>query len=458
MSNGALTQLAAIGVQDKMLMSNDIKDSLFVESNKKITNFVKSTESLRPIGSSNWGSTVNFRIEKKGDMLSSLYFVVKLPKISRTMLQNQGNDYYLRWVDYVGNVLIDNIKLYIGGQLIDEHYGDFLQIYTDLYDNNWNKKCLLGLDDSLTQPSEEINSTYLYIPLKFWFCNSLEKALPIIALQYHEIDIEIKIRDFECCYQVLQQKTDNQGDTGFVHMQQSNKLTKQNLLDIRLDCNYIYLESEERKKMAQSEHKILITQLQRRQCAVSQGRYIDLTFNHPVKELLFYLQNTNITGLPDIYNFSGKTEYMSEKVYNHYIQNSNKTFKDYNNEIKGHLLDEARILINGYPRVDWKDFKYYYYLQNYENYRNKLEHYIYMYCFSSKPKSDLPSGSLNFSRVDNAQIQFKINEDTKDKIKEFLDTSDHNLLSDNYFNATVYATNYNYLVIKGGMGGLSYQN
>ena len=224
MSNGALTQLVAVGAQDKLLKSDKLEDSIFKESEKKITNFVKATESIRPIGSSNWNSTINFKIEKKGDLLASVYFVVKLPKISRSLLDIKTDDYYLRWVDYVGNVLIESVKL-IGGQVIDEHYGDFMQVYTDLYDDDWNKK-IIGLDDTLITPSEEINETYLYIPLKFWFCNSLEKALPIISLQYH--DIEIYKRDFDCCYQVLQEKTDNTGAKGFVHMQQENKLSKQN--------------------------------------------------------------------------------------------------------------------------------------------------------------------------------------------------------------------------------------
>lgn len=458
MSNGALTQLVAVGAQDKLLKSEKLEDSIFKESDKKITNFVKATESIRPIGSSNWNSTINFKIEKKGDLLASVYFVVKLPKISRSMLDIKTDDYYLRWVDYVGNVLIESVKLSIGGQVIDEHYGDFIQVYTDLYDDDWNKKCLIGLDDTLITPSEEINETYLYIPLKFWFCNSLEKALPIISLQYHDIEIEVKVRDFDCCYQVLQEKTDNTGAKGFVHMQQENKLSKQNLMDIRLDCNFIYLESEERKKIAQKEHKILITQVQRIRQSVSQGRSVELSFNHPIKEIFFYLQNSNLSGLPDIYNFSGKTEYMSKNIYDYYITSNNKTFSEYNNQVRGHLLDEARILINGYPRVDWKDFKYYYYLQNYENYRNKLEHLVYLYCFSSKPKSNLPSGSLNFSRVDNSHLQFKINENTKNQIKKWISDSDYKLLTDNYLTVTVYATNYNYLVIKGGMAGLLFKN
>ena len=327
MATGALTQLVAVGAQETNFLTNDTKDSIFQEPVKKINNFVKATSSMQPLGSSNWGTTTRFKIEKKGDLLSSMYFVAKLPTISRDYLADTSNSYYVKWVDYIGNVMLESVKLYIGGQLIDEQTGDFTQIYTDLYDDDWNKLCLIGMDESLTKPNNEsingypIDSTYIYVPLKFWFCNSLKKALPLIALQYHDVEIEVKIRDWDSCYQVLRKVSDN-NENGYVHMQEFNKMTQQTLEGVRLDCNYIYLASEDRKRIAEQDHKILITQVQQIKCPVSQGKSIELSsFNHPVKEMFFYFSNNFVKNLPDPYNFSSKPEYMTKDVSDHHIGN-----------------------------------------------------------------------------------------------------------------------------------------
>ena len=463
MANAALTQLVAVGAQDANFLSEDEKYSVFQSKDPKINNFVKSTSSMQPKGSVNWGSKIRFVVEREGDLLNTAYLVIKLPKIARDFLTTKTNNYYVRWVDYIGNVLIENVKLYIGGQLIDEQTGEFTQIYTDLYDDDWNKLCLIGLDDSLIKPNNEsvndfpIDSTFVYVPLKFWFCNSLNKSLPLIALQYHDVEIEVKIRDWDSCYQVLQEITDSEGKKGFVHMQEFNKMKQQPLESVRLDCNFIYLESEERKRVAEADHKILITQTQHIECPVSQGKTIDLaSFNHPVKEMFFYFTNQFVKNLPDPFNFSSKPEYMTKDVSDHHITNSNGHFSHYNNAHKDHILDEARILINGYARVEWRDFKYYYYLQNYENYRNKLEHHVYLYSFSGNPKSETPMGSLNFSRVDNAHLQFTINEKSRKQAQKWLDPSKYHMTNDSNKTINIYAVNYNYLIIKSGMAGLAY--
>ena len=456
MASGALTQLVAIGAQDENFLSKEDSDSAFANNQKKINNFVKSTSSIYPLGSSNWGSTTKFKIERKGDLLNTIYLVAKLPKLDRSFLSDSSTDYYVRWVEYIGNALIENVKLYIGGQLIDEQTGEFMQIYTDLYDAEWNRMCLTGLDPDLINPAETINSTHVYVPLKFWFCNSLNKSLPLIALQYHDVEIEIKIRDWDSCYHVLKKETSGGG--GYVHYQELNKMTEQSLEGVRLDCNYIYLDTEERKRFAQSNHKYMITQTQTLKCGVSQGKTVDLNFNHPVKDIFYYFQNNTIKNLPEPFNFSFKSEYPNKNVFDKYITTDGKTFSDYNNSSKKHFLDEARILINGHQRVEWKDYKYYYYLQNYENYRTKCEHYAYTYAFSSQPKVGVPMGSLNFSRVDNAQLQFSLNEDSKTHNKIYLAADKQNVLDDNNHTIVVHAINYNYLIISNGMAGLAYKN
>ena len=134
------------------------------------------------------------------------------------------------------------------------------------------------------------------------------------------------------------------------------------------------------------------------------------------------------------------------------------TWSNYNASFKNHLLKQARILTNSYPRVEWKDFKFFYYLQNYENYRTKTEHLFYMYSFSANPKTKDPMGSLNFSRIDNSQLQFNLNNDNINDFKNQLPTSLSSKADSSNFDIVAYGVNYNYLIIKGGMGGLQFNN
>lgn len=189
--------------------------------------------------------------------------------------------------------------------------------------------------------------------------------------------------------------------------------------------------------------------------------FIELNLNHPVKELIYFIQPTRNLDQGEFFNFTSKLDYLSDK----YENIKGYDIESYNLMPKYHLLDEARILFNGRERVGWKNYKYYYYLQNYEHYRNSAEQYFYLYSFSMNPLSDIPSGSCNFSRIDNAQLQFKL----RSVPLSDLDIIDENnnaaiikvngsIKDENPGMLTLYATNYNYLIIKNGMGSLKFNN
>ena len=137
------------------------------------------------------------------------------------------------------------------------------------------------MDPTLITPQNKVNSTFLYIPLKFWFAENVNKALPLIALQHSTIEFDIKLRKWEDVVQVLYEETDLDGTKGFIHS--NYKLPVQNIKDVRLDCSMLFLDKEDRKRVAQSEHKYLITQTQRISNSVSQGKNIELNFNFDVE-------------------------------------------------------------------------------------------------------------------------------------------------------------------------------
>lgn len=457
-NNGPLTQLIAVGKQDEQFISDDINDSIFNYSISKKTNLVKATKSNRPLGTSGWGKTVKFKILKDGDLLNSIYFVANLPAINTNKLTE---NHRVKWGDYIGNLILESVKLYIGGQLIDEQSGDFIQIYTDMYDDDGNKKALIGMDGHMNMPQKSHDSTFVYVPLKFWFCESLEKSLPLIALQYHDVEIEIKIREWNQCAQALVYVDDNDLSPGPLHYVDSDNIEtfEERLGEVRLDCNYIYLSSEERKKIAQQEHKILITQVQKIKHSISQGSKIELNFNHPVKELYFYLRDDNFSKkYSEYFNFSNKPKYMTKDNYDELITTQGKKIADWEALSKDHFLGFAEILINGYSRCEKKDYKYFHYLQNYEYYKTGLEHYIYLYSFSANPRSSHPLGSLNMSRIDNAQLALTINDKAIQNSKDRVGSTKKADFDKSNLVCCVFAVNYNYFIIKNGMGGLMFNN
>lgn len=453
--NGALIQLASIGIEDEEYSSLKPGKSIFKPNVSKKTIYSKQTCSYYSEGNNNWCSKLNFKIDRDGDLLSNCYLAIKLPEISidsiKTKLENDGEnpkDYYLSWVEYLGNTIIKNIKFKLDGDTKIEQSGEFTQIMTDLYDDDWNKLCLIGMDETLIKPQYTIYTNYIYVPLKFWFCQSIENALPLIALKYQTIEIEIELRDFNDCYQILK-KIDKEH---FVQMRDKYNLPKRNIINCRLDCNMIFVPPEERKELAEKDHHILITQTQEIKQNLSQGKNINISsLKHTVKESFFYIQNDNILNLPDPFNFSSKSKYIPLKIY----QNPDFTVEKWDEFNKLHFLLEARFYINDAPREDWKDYKYYYYLQNYENYRNKLEHYVYLYAFNGKPTDPNPHGGLNFTRINEAYLQIKLNKDTFKRMKEI--GYEDKELTDNNFNLHFFVVNYNYFDIKNGLGSIKYQ-
>lgn len=445
-----------VNEEEKEYISDNLEDSIFKNSKlSKKTLCAKQTASVFSSGDNNWGSKLHFNIQRVGDLLSKCYLVIKLPDISidsiKAKLLNDGenpDDYYLKWVDYVGNTIIKNAKIKIGNNVLVEHSGEFIQVITDLYDKP-NKLCLIGSDETLTKPQYTIDSNYIYVPLKFWFCEGLENALPLVALQYRETVIEIELRDFHDCYQILK-KIDS---SHYVNIQSRYKLPKHNIMECRLDANMIYLSNHERKEMGSKKHSFLITQTQEIKQNLGQNNNIDISsLKHNIRESFFYIQNDKIKNQPELFNFSSKCQFIPLEIY----ESEGFTVEKWDNFNKLHLLSEARYLINQEPRENWKDFKYYHNLQNYENYRNKLEHFVYLYAFSGYLKNSSLRNGLNFSRFTNSCLQVRLNENTFKRMKEV--GYNENDLNDNNFNLHFFAVNYNYVDIEWNNVSLRYKD
>ena len=448
-NNGPILDLVAKGKLDEDLIDIKNESSIFNYDNDKCNKYAKGDTIFYPVGRPNWGTTIRYNIERKGDLLYGLYLVVRLPKLSVSLLntptpQNENDPsckYRVHYTDFIGNAMIEKISLYFNGMLIDEQHGDYMQFYTDLYISDWNRKAMLGTDDIMNKPNLKIDSENIYVPFKFWFCNDIKKPLPLIALQYTEIYVDIKFRSFHNCVSILEKGADG-------HLYHSLVTHKEVPIESSvLQANFYYLDLLEREQLAMKEYEILITQAQLRETNVINSTTLDIDFNNVVKDMIFIIQSDQNKVNGEYFNLSAKMQYPPNEL------EGTLNYKLWNLAPKKHLLVRARMLFNGIERIEWRDAKYFYNMQNHENYKNTLQSYVYVYSFTSNPTKDTNFSGCNFSRIDNAYLQLEV----KPEVFTI------NPIGDTYsykggYHLKCYATNFNKLVIKNGLGALKFQN
>jgi hypothetical protein len=292
-------QLVAYGAQDIYLTGNP-QITFFKVVYRRHTNF--SMESIEQTfnGSADFGKKVTCTISRNGDLISRVYLQVTLPRIEC------ADDDEFRWLNWIGHVLVKSVEVEIGGQRIDRHYGDWLHIWNELTQTAGHQvgyANMVGNVPRLTQVASAVESTdcdgkvghipetTLYVPLQFWFCRNPGLALPLIALQYHEVKINLEFRDARQCYWA----------------QGSMANSAPSLRAASLYVDYVYLDTDERRRFAQVSHEYLIEQLQFTgdESVHSQSNKIKLNFNHPVKELVWVVQPDSNVDLQSTRNFGG---------------------------------------------------------------------------------------------------------------------------------------------------------
>jgi hypothetical protein len=266
---GGLMQLVAYGAQDVYLTGNP-QITFFKVVYRRHTNF--SMECIeQPLDSSRFGGTHNVQVLRNGDLAGRMYLKTTLPALT-------GNNGDCAWVRRVGHALIDYVECTVGGSQVDKHYGTWYDLWYELTHTNEQERGyskMIGDVSECTTLASSTSEYTLYIPLQFWFNRNTGLALPLIALQYHEVRFNIKFSAFAdlVCY------------TG-----SQPSLPTANLSDTSILVDYIYLDQEERRRMAQVGHEYLIEQLQfGGQESVSAGsqQKVKLDFNHPCKEIVW---------------------------------------------------------------------------------------------------------------------------------------------------------------------------
>ena len=300
---GGLLQLVAYGAQDAYLTGNP-QITFWKAMYKRHTNFAMEPFRINFSGQVQWGTKQTAIIGRHADLLYSTYLEVVLPQDTAG---SSPVDYY--WNNEKGSLgfnLIRWIELDIGGQIIDRLYGEWLYLWSSLSKpiDQRNKLTELLSEPCLNEGATRLTNqpgcgttgrqrkpNILYIPLEFFFTKNPGAALPLIALQYHEVKINIYWNEPELIAGNFTNSTANILVDGQVVSAPSISLLP-SALQAAIYIDYIYLDTEERRRMAQASHEYLIeqTQYNEEKSIVASNNRIDLTFNHPVKELIWVVQ------------------------------------------------------------------------------------------------------------------------------------------------------------------------
>jgi hypothetical protein len=278
---GGLMQLVAYGAQDVYLSGNP-QITFFKVVYRRHTNFAVEPIPQTWNGVGDFGRTVTCNINRNGDLITNMYLYVRLSDTTGTNGVVNSSNESVPWgyVRRLGHALVNNYKIEIGGSLIDQQYGDWLNIWYELTHKTGQARGyahMIGDTNYLRRIDKDgKNPTALYVPFQFWFNRNNGLALPLIALQYHDVRITCQLRDRMQCVNVLGSGSGNKFSSS------------QGMEDCNLLIDYVYLDSEERKRFAQASHEYLIEQLQftGSESLVYSGKY-RLNFNHPCKFLLW---------------------------------------------------------------------------------------------------------------------------------------------------------------------------
>jgi len=380
-------QLVAYGAQDVYLTGNP-QITFFKVVYRRHTNFSKECIEQTFSGAVGFNKRLSATLARNGDLVQEVYLKCDL---SVTCASDAANP--VTGLDIDLTKLIKTAECEIGGQKIDKQYWQWLDIYNSLFETNHDYRYKMSSGSSIAAVNAVTGTTAVqtvYLPMRFWFNRNPGLALPLIALQYHEVKINVDVNAAPAV-------TDGVTAADFTA----------NLNEATLLVNYLYLDTDERRRFAQVSHEYLIEQVQHTGGETVENGKITLNFNHPVKCLVW-----------------------SSSV----------------------ALGTAKLQLNGHDRAAVQDGTYYQLVQPYESGLGHSKailadrtwgtpgaatHNVYLYSFALKPGEHQPSGTCNFSRIDNAVLNLT-----------------HGSASD----VSVHAVNYNVLRVMSGMGGLAYSN
>jgi len=558
---GSLIQLAAYGAQNQYLNGNP-QFTYFRGVFRRHTNFAMEMIELPSTANNELSldktTQLSFPIDRNGDLVSNVYFAFELPDIYSSYNPNvpfedvEKSGFQFQWIDSIGTNIINNCQLIIGGQLISQLYGEWIRIWHEMFCDISMKNFdeMIGNVPELFAPKNSIGSTGVYptsslspslnsdpeiftqsqyitnsylkppsikgrtitVPLNFFFQQSFGLALPLIALQYHEVVIQIELKPLLSLYTINDNRLPRTTTFGqriipdigepthsiqnFITLIDSNTfIYGQDLSSIqnsyvgwgfnpRLQVNYIFLDDDERKRFADVTHEYLIEQVIRVENTSysSSNATINLTLQNPVKELIWMVQrddfaSNNIFGnytnwpistidpgsLAYIRNTIGETSVVL--TGENTVGTSKATLVDtawqafesgtipqkFNfNNFQKYPISRSTLLFNGQERFSTQKYDYFQNTQFYQHGIRNIYEGIHLYSFALEPTKFQPSGTCNMSRLQSLQLKLNF------APIPTLMGRDGTMNSAYQYNVIVYSVNYNIFRVLAGMGGLAF--
>ena len=431
-------QLVAYGAQDVYLTGNP-KVTFFQAVYKRHTNFAMENIEQTVNGTAGPSGRVSVTIARNGDLIADMYVEMKTVQVISAVTTNATND-----ACWVAERAIKDVELSIGGQRIDKHYQRWWRLYSELY-LDAAKKQTYGKMTSARAGALVGDESQVFLPLIFFFNRNPGLALPLIALQYHEVRLDF---DLSADFSIY---TD--GST------------------FKVWGNYMYLDTEERRRFAQKGHEYLIEQVQHTgsDTVTSNGqKQVRLSYNHPVKELVWCVNNGSSSNA-NMWNFTSNTLNNEVVLATELPLTSNCAMAISEVGVPAYYVDAVlgstrswveegapaatrsvgpvstfKLVLNGQDRFKEQSGKYFNQVQPFNHHSGSPYPGIYSYSFALKPEEHQPTGTCNFSRIDNAQVAITL--------KDLTSSSLANPSLD------MFAVNYNVLRIQSGMGGLAFSN
>jgi hypothetical protein len=437
---GGIMQLVAYGAQDIYITGNP-QITFYKIVYKRTTNFAIESIKQSFVNIPELGKKSTCILSKNGDLIQQMYFEIILTKSSGTSW----------WTYGVGNAMISSVELQIGGSTIDTQYGQWMDIWTELtnkpgqrgnYDNmvgNYIDTDSTTTDNYGIKTDSSLSSRRLFVPLQFWFNRNSGLALPIVALTQHDIRINLDLRALNELY------------VG-TFTQSTSTVTDTFSLDLYVD--YIFLDTDERRKFTQSSHEYLIEQVQKSQDlnidAGTKQILAPIKFYHPIKEIIWVIPKKS-NNTVDIVDSNYGNRWLDYSISGKDINTPEDTF------------ETATIEMNGSPRFYKRYANYFRLVQNYQRHTNSprvpnvsafngniycdgsdycMNKYIYTYSFALSPEDHQPSGTCNFSKLNSVNLSLTFSSGV---------VSGGVLLQ-------IYGVNYNVLRVFNGQAGLAYSN
>jgi hypothetical protein len=432
---GGLMQLVAYGAQDVYLTGSP-KVTFFQAVYKRHTNFAMETIEQVVNGSPGDSARLSVTVARNGDLIGEMY----LEMTTGSGLVTTSTD-LVASTEWIAERAVADVELTIGGQRIDKHYQKWWRLYSELYLDE-AKRIQYGKMTSASSTGGD----KVYLPLIFFFNRNPGLYLPLIALQYHEVRLDVTLTSVFETYMAT---------SGF-----------------KVWGNYVYLDTEERRRFAQKGHEYLIEQVQHTGVDTvsvdnpTSAKQVRLSYNHPVKELVWCFSEH---GTAATYNDMWDTTSAVGNVQVSTLPTSVDTylspnvcgapmiFQDNTSSTSDMWVEEGaapttqgvsvgplatfKLILNGQDRFKEQSGKYFNQVQPFYHHSGNPYPGIYSYSFALKPEEHQPTGTCNFSRIDNAQVAVAQKANTKRTT-----------------NMHMFAVNYNVLRIQSGMGGLAFSN